>query len=228
MEKSRRNLEGTVEEQRVQIEELEDELQAIEDAKLRLEVNMQALKSQYEREIQGRDEQGEDKKRALVRQLRDMEAELEEERKQRMTATGFRKKYEADIIQLQEQVDLANKTKEDAVKQLRRSQMQFKDFQREMEENMLGKDEMATLLKERERKAKALEAELLQAQEDVASSERYRRAAEQERDELQEEMSNNTTSKYVVCTVYVLASPTRPKFHLLVNVSGISYRHSCY
>ena len=59
-----------MEEQRTQIEELEDELQATEDAKLRLEVNMQALKAQYDREIQNKDEQGEEKKRALVRQVK--------------------------------------------------------------------------------------------------------------------------------------------------------------
>ena len=59
-----------MEEQRTQIEELEDELQATEDAKLRLEVNMQALKAQYDREIQNKDEQGEEKKRALIRQVR--------------------------------------------------------------------------------------------------------------------------------------------------------------
>ena len=59
-----------MEEQRTQIEELEDELQATEDAKLRLEVNMQALKAQYDREIQNKDEQGEEKKRSLVRQVR--------------------------------------------------------------------------------------------------------------------------------------------------------------
>ena len=62
-------MESQVEEQRTQIEELEDELQATEDAKLRLEVNMQALKAQYDREIQNKDEQGEEKKRALVRQV---------------------------------------------------------------------------------------------------------------------------------------------------------------
>ena len=38
LEKSRRSLESQVEEQRTQMEELEDELQATEDAKLRLEV----------------------------------------------------------------------------------------------------------------------------------------------------------------------------------------------
>ena len=69
LEKNKRALESQVEEQRTQIEELEDELQATEDAKLRLEVNMQALRAQYDREIQNKDEQGEEKKRALVRQV---------------------------------------------------------------------------------------------------------------------------------------------------------------
>lgn len=54
---------------KTQLEELEDELQAAEDAKLRLEVNMQALKAQFERDLQGRDEQGEEKKRQLVKQV---------------------------------------------------------------------------------------------------------------------------------------------------------------
>ncbi len=69
MEKAKRALESQVEEQRTQIEELEDELQATEDAKLRLEVNMQALRAQYDREIQNKDEQGEEKKRSLIRQV---------------------------------------------------------------------------------------------------------------------------------------------------------------
>ena len=55
---------------KTQLEELEDELQATEDAKLRLEVNLQALKAQFERDLQGRDEQSEEKKKQLVRQVR--------------------------------------------------------------------------------------------------------------------------------------------------------------
>lgn len=54
---------------RTQLEELEDELQATEDAKLRLEVNLQAMKAQFERDLQGRDEQSEEKKKQLVRQV---------------------------------------------------------------------------------------------------------------------------------------------------------------
>ena len=80
LEKSKRALESQVEEQRMQIEELEDELQATEDAKLRLEVNMQALKAQYDRELQSREEAGEDKKRTLVRQVRTRGRHLDRER----------------------------------------------------------------------------------------------------------------------------------------------------
>lgn len=116
----------------MQIEELEDELQATEDAKLRLEVNMQALKTQYEREMAGKEEAEEDKKKSLMRQLRELEAELEEERKQRTAAIGARKKLEGDIKDMEGQVDTAAKLKEDAVKQLRRLQAQLKDFQREV------------------------------------------------------------------------------------------------
>lgn len=36
---------------RIQNEDLEDELQITEDAKLRLEVNMQALRAQFERDL---------------------------------------------------------------------------------------------------------------------------------------------------------------------------------
>jgi len=69
LERAKRALENQVEAQRTQIEELEDELQVTEDAKLRLEVNMQALKAQIERDLQSKEEQGEEGKRALLRQV---------------------------------------------------------------------------------------------------------------------------------------------------------------
>ena len=70
LEKAKRPLDRQVEEQRTQIEELEDELEAFEDAKLRLEVNMQALKAQYERQLQEKEDMGDEKKKSLLRQVR--------------------------------------------------------------------------------------------------------------------------------------------------------------
>lgn len=62
-------MEQQLEEMKLQVEELEDELQLTEDAKLRLEVNLQAMKAQFERDLQGRDELGEEKRKQLMKQV---------------------------------------------------------------------------------------------------------------------------------------------------------------
>ncbi|XP_067230441.1 myosin-10 isoform X1 [Chanodichthys erythropterus] len=195
LEKSKRTLEQQVEEMRTQLEELEDELQATEDAKLRLEVNMQAMKAQFDRDLQARDEQNEEKKRALVKQVREMEAELEDERKQRALAVAAKKKLELDLKDVEAQIEAANKARDEAIKQLRKLQAQMKDYQRELEEARTSRDEIFAQSKENEKKLKSLEAEILQLQEDLASSERARRHAEQERDELADEISNSASGK---------------------------------
>ena len=70
LEKAKRNLESQVEEQRLQIEEMEDEIQAAEDAKLRMEVNMQAMKAQFDRDLGQREDAVEEGKKSLLRQVR--------------------------------------------------------------------------------------------------------------------------------------------------------------
>uniref|UniRef100_A0A673WE20 Myosin-10-like n=1 Tax=Salmo trutta TaxID=8032 RepID=A0A673WE20_SALTR len=195
LEKSKRTLDQQLEEMRTQLEELEDELQATEDAKLRLEVNMQAMKAQYERDLQGRDDQNDEKKRALVKQVREMEAELEDERKQRALAVAAKKKLEMDLMDMVGQIEGANKARDEAIKQLRKLQSQMKDYQRELEDARASRDEIFSQSKENEKKLKSLEAEVLQLHEDLAASERARRHADQERDELADEISNSTSDK---------------------------------
>merc|ERR1711992_462909 len=56
LEKAKRALEAELVEIRVSMDELEDELQATEDQKMRLEVTMQAHKTQYERDLQAKEE----------------------------------------------------------------------------------------------------------------------------------------------------------------------------
>ncbi|XP_050775175.1 myosin-10 isoform X4 [Gopherus flavomarginatus] len=195
LEKSKRTLEQQVEEMRTQLEELEDELQATEDAKLRLEVNMQAMKAQFERDLQARDEQNEEKKRMLVKQVRELETELEDERKQKALAVASKKKMEMDLKDLEAQIEAGNKARDEAIKQLRKLQAQMKDYQRELEEARASRDEIFAQSKENEKKLKGLEAEILQLQEDLAASERARRHAEQERDELADEIANSASGK---------------------------------
>uniref|UniRef100_A0A667ZW38 Myosin-9 n=1 Tax=Myripristis murdjan TaxID=586833 RepID=A0A667ZW38_9TELE len=193
LEKSKRGLEQQLEEMKTQLEELEDELQATEDAKLRLEVNMQAMKAQYERDLAGRDEMGEEKKRALIKQVREMELELEDERKQRSVAVAARKKLELDLKELEAAIDMANKNREEALKQLKKLQAQMKEVVRELEDTRLSREEILAQAKETEKKLKSMEAEMIQMQEELAAAERVKRQAQQERDELQDEINNQAT-----------------------------------
>lgn len=69
LERARRVAEQAASDLRTQVTELEDELTAAEDAKLRLEVTVQALKAQHERDLQGRDDAGEERRRQLAKQV---------------------------------------------------------------------------------------------------------------------------------------------------------------
>uniref|UniRef100_A0A4W4GY34 Myosin-9 n=1 Tax=Electrophorus electricus TaxID=8005 RepID=A0A4W4GY34_ELEEL len=193
LERAKRTLEQQVEEMKTQLEELEDELQLTEDAKLRLEVNLQALKAQFERDLQGRDEQGEEKRKQLVKQVREMEVELEDERKQRAQAVSVRKKLELDLSDMEAQIDLANKARDEALRQLKKLQAQLKDQLRELDDARLARDSAVNEAKESERKLKSLEAENMQLHEDVASAERAKKQAQHERDDLQDELNSHNS-----------------------------------
>ena len=71
----------------------------------------------------------------------------------------------------------------------------MKDFQRELEEMGQSRDDAVQSAKDNEKKAKLLETDLIQLQEDLAASERARKGVESERDELQDEISNSATNK---------------------------------
>merc|ERR1719385_126596 len=191
LEKAKRQVEQELAEQRTQLEELEDELQQTEDQKMRLEVNMQALKTQFERDLAAKEEAGEEKRRGMAKHIRDLEAELDEERKQRQTAVNAKKKLETDYKDLESTMDMNNKLKEDALKQLKKLQQAMKEIQRDAEEAHASKNEVLQQSKDLEKKIKSLEADLVQLQEDLSSAERARRTAESERDELAEELSSN-------------------------------------
>ena len=53
-----------------------------------------------------------------------MEAELEDERKQRTLSGAAKKKLEMDLNELEGQIEAANKGRDEAIKQLRKLQVQ--------------------------------------------------------------------------------------------------------
>uniref|UniRef100_M4ADS0 Myosin-10-like n=1 Tax=Xiphophorus maculatus TaxID=8083 RepID=M4ADS0_XIPMA len=198
LERSKRSLETEVQNLRTQTQELEEELSEAENLRLRLEVNLQALKAQFEREISNNEEKGEEKRRALSKQVWRRREESSEERTQRSQAVAAKKQLEAELQEAEAQLEAASRGKEDSVKQLRRLQGQMKEILRELDETKLSKDEVIAQSKDGEKKIQTLEAEVLHLTEELAVSDRQRRQAQQERDEMSEEMVSSSSGKNVL------------------------------
>ena len=56
-------------------------------------------------------------------QVRELETELEDERKQKATVAASKKKMEGDIKDLEGQIETSNKGRDEAIKQLRKLQV---------------------------------------------------------------------------------------------------------
>ncbi|KAM9806592.1 myosin-10 isoform X2 [Syngnathus typhle] len=195
LERTRRALETEAESLRTQTQDLEEELTEAENSRLRLEVTLQALKAQFEREISSSEEKGEEKRRALSKQVRELELQLEEERSQRSQAVLTKKQLEAELQDSEAQVETSSRSKEEAVKHLRKLQSQLKEALRELDESKITRDEVIAQSKDNDKKIQTLEAEVLQLTEELAVSDRQRRQAQQERDEMADDMVNNSSGK---------------------------------
>lgn len=66
----------------------------------------------------------------LKQQVRELETELEDERKQRTAIAASKKKLEGDLKDLEGQIETSNKGREEAIKQLRKLQVKttFNDW----------------------------------------------------------------------------------------------------
>ncbi|XP_034030544.1 myosin-10 isoform X2 [Thalassophryne amazonica] len=195
LERSRRALETEAQNLRLQTQELEEELTEVENSRLRLEVTLQALKAQFERELSTSEEKGEEKRKALSKQVKELELQLEEERSLRSQAMSSKKQLDAELQEAEAQVETATRGKEDTMKQLRRLQTQMKEVLRELDEHKLSRDDLLAQTKDSEKKIQNLEAEVLQLTEELSVSERQRRQAQQERDMMADNMFNSTSGK---------------------------------
>lgn len=57
--------------------------------------------------------------------MRELEAELEDERKQRALAVAAKKKLEMDLKDVEAHIEAANKARDEAIKQLRKLQVEY-------------------------------------------------------------------------------------------------------
>lgn len=112
-----------MEDQKQHIIELEDELQTSGDARLRLDVNIGALKQQMEKIQLEFEREIEDRTRTLTRRIKELENEIQEEQKVKQQVLQQRKKLEGDLQIAYQQAEEANRLKEEALRINRRLQV---------------------------------------------------------------------------------------------------------
>ncbi|GMR60861.1 hypothetical protein PMAYCL1PPCAC_31056 [Pristionchus mayeri] len=186
LEKKLRAYENEIQTLKAQQEELEDQVNLAEDARLRLEVNNQALRSETERTISIKEQESEEKRKALLKQIRDLESELEGERRGKTGAVSQRKKMESTLSELEQQLDVANRLKDEYNKQLKKNQQMIKEYQHDAEEARQMKEDIASQLRDVERRLRSAEAEsqrMAELNEQLAAA---KRALEAEKEELEE------------------------------------------
>ena len=123
LEKTKRNLETALEDQKQQIVELEDELQTSEDARLRLDVNVGALKQQIEKLTLEFTGELDERTRGLNKRCKEYEVELQELQTSKQQIVQQKKKLDSDFQLAIQQLEEANRSKEDALRNNRKLQV---------------------------------------------------------------------------------------------------------
>ncbi|XP_035872982.1 myosin-9-like [Phyllostomus discolor] len=170
-------LEDQREDMKTQLENLVAGLQATKDDSLQLEMY------QCEQKLQGQSEQRKEK-RQQDRQVWEMEAELEDERKKRSMAVACVEELQITLKDLEADIDSANENHEEAIKQLRNLEAQMKDCTRELEVTRASHEEMLAQVKENQEKRNSMEAEMIKLQEVQGNLQKDKQTLEHERGEL--------------------------------------------
>ncbi len=89
-------------------------------------MNLQAAKTNAERELAAKDEAAEEARRSLIKQLRELESQLEDERKARSMAQSTAKKIESELAEVESQIEMETKGKEDAQRMYKKVQVRKK------------------------------------------------------------------------------------------------------
>ncbi|XP_076130981.1 unconventional myosin-XVIIIa isoform X3 [Alosa pseudoharengus] len=130
IKKQLRDLEAKVKDQEEELDEQAGSIQMLEQAKLRLEMEMERLRQQHSKEIEGKDEEVEEIRQSCSKKLKQMEVQLEEEYDDKQKVLRERRDLEAKLINAQDQVSHRDvETEKRLKKDLKRTKVLLADAQ---------------------------------------------------------------------------------------------------
>uniref|UniRef100_A0A6Q2YGC4 Myosin XVIIIAa n=1 Tax=Esox lucius TaxID=8010 RepID=A0A6Q2YGC4_ESOLU len=125
-----RDLEAKVKDQEEELDEQAGTIQMLEQAKLRLEMEMVSLRQSHSKDMEGKDEEVEEIRLSCSKKLKQMEVQLEEEYEDKQKVLRERRELEAKLLSAQDQVSCRDvETEKRLRKDLKRTKVLLADAQ---------------------------------------------------------------------------------------------------
>ncbi|CAO2644319.1 Unconventional myosin-XVIIIa [Lemmus lemmus] len=105
VKKQLRDLEAKVKDQEEELDEQAGSIQMLEQAKLRLEMEMERMRQTHSKEMESRDEEVEEARQSCQKKLKQMEVQLEEEYEDKQKALREKRELEGKLSALSDQVN---------------------------------------------------------------------------------------------------------------------------
>lgn len=201
VKKQLRDLEAKVKDQEEELDEQAGSIQMLEQAKLRLEMEMERMRQTHSKEMESRDEEVEEARQSCQKKLKQMEVQLEEEYEDKQKALREKRELESKLSTLSDQVNQRDLESEKRLrKDLKRTKALLADAQimlDHLKNNAPSKREIAQLknqLEESEftcaaavKARKAMEAEMEDLHVQIDDIAKAKTALEEQLSRLQRE-----------------------------------------
>ncbi|XP_036610531.1 myosin-2 isoform X4 [Trichosurus vulpecula] len=180
LEKIKKQTEQEKSELQAALEEAEASLEHEEGKILRIQLELNQVKSEIDRKIAEKDEEIDQLKRNHIRVVESMQSTLDAEIRSRNDAIRLKKKMEGDLNEMEIQLNHANRMAAEALRNYRNTQTILKDTQIHLDDALRGQEDLKEQLAMVERRANLLQAEIEELRATLEQTERSRKIAEQE------------------------------------------------
>ncbi|XP_051851537.1 myosin-8 [Antechinus flavipes] len=180
LEKIKKQVEQEKCELQASLEEAEASLEHEEGKILRIQLELNQVKSDIDRKLAEKDEELEQFKRNHIRIVESMQSTLDAEIRSRNDALRIKKKMEGDLNEMEIQLNHANRQAAEAIRNYRNTQVLLKDTQIHLDDALRGQEDLKEQLAMVERRANLLQAEIEELRITLEQTERSRKIAEQE------------------------------------------------
>uniref|UniRef100_A0A8C2LW35 Myosin, heavy polypeptide 8, skeletal muscle, perinatal n=1 Tax=Cricetulus griseus TaxID=10029 RepID=A0A8C2LW35_CRIGR len=180
LEKIKKQVEQEKCEIQAALEEAEASLEHEEGKILRIQLELNQVKSEIDRKIAEKDEEIDQLKRNHIRVVETMQSTLDAEIRSRNDALRVKKKMEGDLNEMEIQLNHANRLAAESLRNYRNTQGILKDTQLHLDDALRGQEDLKEQLAIVERRANLLQAEIEELRATLEQTERSRKIAEQE------------------------------------------------